>query len=151
MIYFLFFLLWSKVVIDLFEFDGFYYLIMVDYYFDCIEVVLVKYDIIIRNFIKYLRENIVRYCIFGILISNNGFQYISVEFKFFVVSYGIEYVIFLFLYVQFNGLVEKLVQMVKNLMKKCFELGDDVYLVLLDLRNIFWDEQIGLFMQRLMG
>lgn len=124
---------------------------MVDYYFNCIEVVLVKYDIIIRNFIKYLRENIVRYCIFGILISNNGFQYISVEFKFFVVSYGIEYVIFLFLYVQFNGLVEKLVQMVKNLMKKCFELGDDVYLVLLDLRNIFWDEQIGLFMQRLMG
>lgn len=119
---------------------------MVDYYFNCIEVVLVKYDIIIRNFIKYLRENIVRYCIFGILISNNGFQYISVEFKFFVVSYGIEYVIFLFLYVQFNGLVEKLVQMVKNLMKKCFELGDDVYLVLLDLRNIFWDEQIGLFM-----
>lgn len=80
MIYFLFFLLWSKVVIDLFEFDGFYDLIMVDYYFNCIEVVLVKYDIIIRNFIKYLRENIVRYCIFGILISNNGFQYISVEF-----------------------------------------------------------------------
>lgn len=124
---------------------------MVDYYFNCIEVVLVKYDIIVMNFIKYLRENIVRYCIFGILISNNGFQYISVEFKFFVVSYGIEYVIFLFLYVQFNGLVEKLVQMVRNLMKKCFELGDDVYLVLLDLRNIFWDEQIGLFMQRLMG
>lgn len=142
MIYFLFFLLWSKVVIDLFEFDGFYYLIMVDYNFNFIEVVLLKYDIIIRNVIKYQRENIVRYGIFDILISDNGFQYISVEFKFFVVSYGIEYVIFLFLYVQFNGLVEMLVQMVKNLMKKCFEFGDDVYLVLLDLMNIFWDEQI---------
>lgn len=126
MIYFLFFLLWSKVVIDLFEFDGFYYLIMVDYNFNFIEVVLLKYDIIIRNVIKYQRENIVRYGIFDILISDNGFQYISVEFKFFVVSYGIEYVIFLFLYVQFNGLVEMLVQMVKNLMKKCFEFGDDV-------------------------
>lgn len=142
MIYFLFFLLWSKVVIDLFEFDGFYYLIMVDYNFNFIEVVLLKYDIIIRNVIKYQRENIIRYGIFDILISDNGFQYISVEFKFFVVSYGIEYVIFLFLYVQFNGLVEMLVQMVKILMKKCFEFGDDVYLVLLDLRNIFWDEQI---------
>lgn len=73
MIYFLFFLLWSKVVIDLFEFDGFYYLIMVDYNFNFIEVVLLKYDIIIRNVIKYLREYIVRYGIFDILISDNGF------------------------------------------------------------------------------
>lgn len=52
---------------------------------------------------------------------------------------------------QMVGLAEKSVQTVKNLMKKCLESGDDVYLALLDLRHIPWDEQIGSPMQRLMG
>lgn len=43
------------------------------------------------------------------------------------------------------------VQTMKNLMKKRFESGDDVYLALLDLRNTPRNEQIGSPMQRLMG
>lgn len=42
-------------------------------YFNFFKVVLLKYDIIIRNVMKYLKENIVRYGIFDILISDNGF------------------------------------------------------------------------------
>lgn len=69
----------------------------------------------------------------------------------FVASYGIEHVTYSPLYPQSNGLAEKSVQTVKNLMKKCLESGDDVYLALLDLRNTPKDEQIGSPMQRLMG
>lgn len=124
---------------------------MVDYYSNCIEVASVKHDTTTRNFIKHLRENIARYCIFGTLISNNGPQYTSAEFKSFVASYGIEHVTSSLLYAQSNGLAEKSVQTVKNLMKKCLESGDDVYLALLDLRNTPRDEQTGSPMQRLMG
>ena len=85
------------------------------------------------------------------LMSDNGPQYTSAEFKSFVASYGIQHITSSPLYSQSNGLAEKAVQTVKNLMKKCKESGDDVYLSLLDLRNTPRDEMIGSPMQRLMG
>lgn len=133
---------WRKVATDLFEFDGFHYLIMVDYYSNFIEVVSLKHDTTTRNVIKHLRGQIARYGIFDILISDNGPQYTSAEFKSFVASYGIDHVTSSPLYAQSNGLAEKSVKTVKNLMKKCLESGDDVYLALLDLRNTPRDEQI---------
>lgn len=63
---------WRKVATDLFEFDGFHYLIMVDYYSNFIEVVSLKHDTTTRNVIKHLRGQIARYGIFDILISDNG-------------------------------------------------------------------------------
>ena len=84
-------------------------------------------------------------------MSDNGPQYTSAEFKSFVASYGIQHITSSPLYSQSNGLAEKAVQTVKNLMKKCKESGDDVYLSLLDLRNTPRDEMIGSPMQRLMG
>lgn len=133
---------WSKVATDLFEFDGFHYLIMVDYNSNFIEVASLKHDTTTRNVIKHQRENITRYGIFDTLISDNGPQYTSAEFKSFVASYGIEHVTSSPLYAQSNGLGETSVQTVKILMKKCLESGDDVYLALLDLRNTPRDEQI---------
>ncbi|KAK3098150.1 hypothetical protein FSP39_016659 [Pinctada imbricata] len=50
-----------------------------------------------------------------------------------------------------NGLAEKSVQTVKNLIKKCSDSGDDIYLALLDLRNTPRDDEMGSPMQRLMG
>ena len=85
------------------------------------------------------------------LMSDNGPQYTSAEFKSFVTSYGIQHITSSPLYSQSNGLAEKAVQTVKNLFKKCKESGDDVYLSLLDLRNTLRDETIGSPMQRLMG
>ncbi|XP_055999881.1 uncharacterized protein K02A2.6-like [Ostrea edulis] len=142
---------WSKVATDLFELDGFHYLIMVDYYSNFIEVASLKRDTTSQNVIKHLKENIARYGIIDMLISDNGPQYTGAEFKSFVASYGIEHITSSPLYSQSNGLAEKAVQTVKNLFKKCSESGDDVYLSLLDLRNTPRDEQIGSPMQRLMG
>lgn len=124
------FLPWSKVATDLFELDGFHYLIMVDYYSNFIEVASLNNDTTTRNVIKHLEENIARYGIFDTLISDNGPQYTSAEFKSSVASYGIEHVTSSPLHAQSNVLAEKSVQTVKNLMKKCLESEDDVYLAL---------------------
>ncbi|XP_061170340.1 uncharacterized protein K02A2.6-like [Saccostrea echinata] len=124
---------------------------MVDYYSNFIEVASLKHDTTSRNVIKHLKDNIARYGIIDTLISDNGSQYTSAEFKSYVASYGIEHVTSSPFYAQSNGLAEKSVQTVKNLLKKCRESGDDVYLALLDLRNTPRDEQIGSPMQRLMG
>lgn len=78
------------------------------------------------------------------MISDNGPQYTSDEFKSFVATYGISSP----LYAQSNGLAEKSEKTVKNLMKKYLESGDDVNLALLDLRNMPRDEQIRSPMQR---
>lgn len=115
---------------------------MVDYNSNFIEVASLKHDTTTRNVIKHQRENITRYGIFDTLISDNGPQYTSAEFKSFVASYGIEHVTSSPLYAQSNGLAETSVQTVKILMKKCLESGDNVYLALLDLRNTPRDEQI---------
>lgn len=91
-----------------------------------------------------MKEKIARYGIFYTLISDNGPQYTSDEFKSFVATYGISSP----LYAQSNGLAEKSEKTVKNLMKKYLESGDDVNLALLDLRNMPRDEQIRSPMQR---
>lgn len=80
MIHLIPFLPWSKVATDLFELDGFHYLILVDYYSNFIEVAWLKHDTTTRNVIKHLKENIARYDIFDTLISDNGPQYTSAEF-----------------------------------------------------------------------
>ena len=142
---------WSKEAIDLLELDGLHYLILVDYYSNSIEVALLKRDTTSHNVIKHLKENIARYGIMDTLMSDNGPQYTSAEFKSFVTSYGIQHITSSPLYSQSHGLAEKAVQTVKNIFKKCKESGDDVYLSPLDIRNTPGDERIGSRMQRLMG
>ena len=69
------------------------------------------------------------------LISNSGPQYVSDAFAKFVKAYGIKHVTSSPPYPQSNGLTEKAVQTIKKMMTKCKEAGDDIHLVLLDLRK----------------
>jgi len=142
---------WSKVGTDLFEVNGFHYLVMVDYYSNFIEVAPLKQDTSTNTVVKTIQANIARYGIMDTLVSDNGPQFASREFKDFVDKYGIQHVTSSPLYQQSNGLAERAVQTVKNMTKKCFETGDDIYLCLLELRNTPRDEEIGSPMQRLMG
>jgi transposase InsO family protein len=142
---------WSKVGTDLFEVDGFHYLIMVDYYSNFIEVSPLQHDTRTSTIVKQMKANIARYGIMDTLVSDNGPQFSSQEFKQFVDSYNIKHVTSSPLYQQSNGLAERAVQTVKNLTKKCFETGDDIYLCLLELRNTPRDDVVGSPMQRLMG
>lgn len=142
---------WSKVGTDLFEVNGYHYLIMVDYYSNFIEVAPLKQDTSTSTIVKNMKANIARYGVMDTLVSDNGPQFASREFKDFVEAYGINHVTSSPLYQQSNGLAERAVQTVKNLTKKCFETGDDIYLCLLELRNTPRDDEIGSPMQRLMG
>lgn len=72
MIYFIFLFLWSKVGIDLFEFDNCYFFILVDYYLNFIEVVELERDIRVKIVIIKIKECIVCYGIMDILVSDNG-------------------------------------------------------------------------------
>ncbi|KAK3104380.1 hypothetical protein FSP39_000658 [Pinctada imbricata] len=85
------------------------------------------------------------------LVSDNGPQFASAEFKSFAQTYGFEHITSSPLYPKSNGLAEKSVQTVKNLIKKCSDSGDDIYLALLDLRNTPRDDEMGSPMQRLMS
>lgn len=83
---------WSKVGADLFEFDNHHYLVMVDYYSNFIEVAELKRDTRSATVIKRVKENIARYGIMDILVSDNGPQFACQEFKDFTKSYGIEHI-----------------------------------------------------------
>ena len=142
---------WNKVGTDLFEHEGDNYLILVDYFSNFIEVVPLRQDTKSETVIKHIKMNIARYGIMETLISDNGPQYSSAQFADFTKSYGINHVTSSPIYPQSNGLAEKSVQTVKNLITKCKATGDDIYLALLDLRNTPRDDVTGSPMQRLQG
>ena len=68
-------------------------------------------------------------------MSDNGPQYASCEFTKFAREWGFEHVTLSPTYPQSNGLAERTVQTIKQLMKKAKEEKKDVYLSLLELRN----------------
>ena len=68
-------------------------------------------------------------------ISDNGRQFVSEEFKSFALSYGFQHTTSSPRHPQCNGLAEKTVGIVKNMLKKCKDSKQDIYLALLEYRN----------------
>ena len=69
-----------------------------------------------------------------ILMSDNGPQFSSSEFRDFAAKYGCDHVTSSPMYPQSNGFIERTVQTVKNTMKKCLESRTDLHMALLCLR-----------------
>ncbi|XP_041350869.1 uncharacterized protein K02A2.6-like [Gigantopelta aegis] len=76
------------------------------------------------------------------LVSDNGPQYSSREFASFCKSWGITHVTSSPLYPQSNGFIERMVQTVKNLLKKSESSGQDPYLALLAYRTTPIDNKL---------
>ena len=122
------------VASNLFTLDGRDYVLVVDYYRNYPEVehlpdkqsgtVINKIIAILACHGKCLK--------FG---SDNGPQYVSCEFTKFASEWGFEHITSRPTYPQSNGLAERTVQTIKQLMKKAKEEKKDVYLSLLELRN----------------
>ena len=103
---------------DLFHADGKDYLLTVDYYSKWLTVDELKGTQTAQVVDKL--EGIC--CDFGLmetLKSDNGPQYTSVEFKKFLMQYGIRHETSSPGYARSNGLAERMVQTVKNLIRKC--------------------------------
>ena len=108
---------WEKVVIDLCEFEGQHYLIMVDYYSNFIEANRLR-QTTNEHVIEICKSQFARHGIPNILISDNRPQFSSHQLEQFSIQYQFDHQPSSPLYPQSNGKVEKAVQMVKNLLCK---------------------------------
>lgn len=125
---------WQKVGSDLFVYDGDTYVIMVDYYSNYFEIKKLQ-ETRSTNIIHFCKQQFARFGIPNILMSDNGPQYVSAEFKKFSKAYGFKHVTSSPMYPQSNGKTEKAVQIAKNLIKKSKLSGQDPYIALLNFRN----------------
>lgn len=125
---------WFKIGSDLFEFKKQHYLILVDYYSNFVEVC--KLGSLTSNAVIQSMKNIFsRHGIPNVLISDNGTQYSSREFKCFANAWGFNHVTSSPNYAQSNGKSERAVQTVKKILKKSIQSNGDFELALLSYRN----------------
>jgi transposase InsO family protein len=121
---------WEKVGTDLFELNGQHYLIMVDYYSRFPEVIKMT-STTSTSVITAMKSIFSRHGIPRILISDNGPQYSSMEMQLFAEKYGFKHITSSPYYPQSNGLAERTVKTVKQLLQET----DDMYLTLLSYRT----------------
>ena len=122
---------WQILGTDLFHLNGNNYLIIMDYYSRYPEVALLGKDTSSRNTIAHLKSVFSRHGIPECVISDNGPQYSSEEFAKFSVQYGFTHVTSSPKYARSNGVAERAVETVKQMLKK----EKDPYLALLAYRS----------------
>ena len=122
------------MAVDLFHFDGHSYLLVVDRYSkwpDCHKLGEARTGEIVeklqRLFVDFGRPEV--------LLSVNGPQFTSYEFKGFVVDQGVRHITSSPFYPQSNGLVERMIQTVKNSLRKALMSKHTLYDVLSTLRT----------------
>ncbi|XP_062574225.1 uncharacterized protein K02A2.6-like [Saccostrea cucullata] len=118
---------WSKIGMDLFELSGNHYLLVVYQSGRNAKLELLTSKCVITH----LKSMISKYGIPDIMISDNGPQFSSYEFKEFVKSYYITHTTTSPYHAQSNGQTERMVQTMKRLITK----SQDPYLALLEYRN----------------
>ena len=109
---------WSQVGADLFEISNQKYLIMVDYYSSFIEINLLSNGTTCKQIVTHCKSQFSRHGIPDTLITDNGPQFSSTTFKQFSRDYGFQHQTTSPHYPQSNGMAEKAVQTMKNLIKK---------------------------------
>lgn len=107
---------WNKVGADIFEYQKKYYLIIVDYYSSFVEVAKLN-NISSSTVIHAVKENFSRHGIPELLMTDNGTQFTSRDFRRFACDWGFAHVTSSPNYAQANGKSERAVQTVKNILK----------------------------------
>lgn len=125
---------WRKVGADLFQLNGKDYMVVMDYYYKYSEFALLT-DTSTKHVISHLKTIFARHGIPVTLVSDNRPQFSGLTFKEFAKQYGFEHVTSTPYYPQSNGLAEKAVQIVKHLLKKAAEDGEDPHLAILNYRS----------------
>ena len=123
---------WEKVGVDLFELDGKDYLITVDYLSNFWEIDKLA-DTRSVTVIKALKAHFARYGIPSMVISDNGPQFTSENFKNFTVEFDFEHITSSPYHSKSNGKAESAVKTAKNILKK--NRDGDQFLALLNYRN----------------
>ena len=121
---------WQKVAMDIFTIKSRDYLVTVDYYSQFFEVDFLEH-MRWESVIHKLKANFARHGIPDMLISDNGPQLVSQEFKKFCGSLNINHVTSSAGNSKQNGAAEAAVKIAKRMMKKCSFNQEDPYIALL--------------------
>lgn len=124
---------WSKVAADILDWHGKHYQVLVDSYSGWFEVDLLQ-DLTSSAVISKKPH---------ILISNNARQYTSQHLKDFAEQWYFTHTTSSPVFSQLNGHAERAVRSAKQLMEKSHRDGSDVFLNILNLRNIPCDPTLG--------
>uniref|UniRef100_A0A6B0V714 RNA-directed DNA polymerase n=1 Tax=Ixodes ricinus TaxID=34613 RepID=A0A6B0V714_IXORI len=133
---------WERVAIDLFDFNGKTNIAIVESYSGFIDNSELR-NASSSEVIAALKRWFSTHGIQRILESDNGACFVAREFQDFKRKWGFDHVTSSPRYPKSNGLAERAVQVVKNILKKCTEDGSDVQLALLNLRNVPRDGELG--------
>ena len=125
---------WEKVGVDLMTLKNHDYIVTVDYFSNFWEIDFLE-NTRAATVIRKLKAHFARYGLPSVLISDNGPQFTSDEFKQFSVEYDFEHRTSSPTYPQSNGMAESAVKTAKRLIKKAVDSGRDPYLAILDYRN----------------
>ena len=125
---------WEKVGTDLFQRKGKDCLIVVDYTSKYFEVSVLS-NTLASTVIQHTKSIFARFGVPKIVVSDNGPQYSSHEYKKFAKDWGFYHNTSSPKYPNSNGLVERAIQTVKKTIKKALKNGDDPCLALLSLRS----------------
>lgn len=125
---------WEVIAADIFEFNGKQFLLVVDYYSKFVEVSHLT-NLQSNTLIKVFKEVFSRFGIPKSIVTDNGPQFTSREFQEFCKSWEFTHTTSSPLYPRSNGLAERNVRTIKNLMVKAHENGEDLFLALLNFRN----------------
>ena len=120
-------LLWSRLAMDLFELKGKTYLIIVDYFSRWTELRLLE-KLNSKTTITQIKSVFATHGIPDMIISDNGPQFVSWEFKVFAQEYGFTHVTSSPRYPGSNGEAERAVWTIKNLLKKAVDPYDALLL-----------------------
>ena len=124
---------WAKVACDIFYLKQVPYLLTIDYYSHYPEVALLSNESS-RQVITHLKSLFARYGIPSECVSDGGPQFSSAEFVQFAKDWGIKHVMSSPYYPQSNGLAENGVKIMKRLLSKAADKGEDAYLAMLAYR-----------------
>lgn len=125
---------WQIVASDLFTWKGEEYMVVVDYYSRYFELDRL-HSTTSGSVIRKIKAVFARHGVPEKLISDNGPQYSSQEFKSFAASWDFEHVTSSPHYPQSNGLAERTVRTVKSILDKAHTQKTDPYLSFLEHRN----------------
>ncbi|UYV69099.1 K02A2.6-like, partial [Cordylochernes scorpioides] len=125
---------WQKEGIDIYQIESLKYLLIVDYFSKYPEIYQLQ-DMTTDTIIRRLKRTFSNLGIPETLVSDNGPPFFSKEFQNFTRTWNIVHVTSSPYHAQSNGMVERTVQTLKKLIKRCGEETTDPYLALLNLRN----------------
>ncbi len=140
---------WDTVATDLFYWNNSNYLLVVDYYSRYFEIAKLS-DTKSSTVVTYMKSIFARHGIPREVKSDNGPQYASQEFRKLARDWNFSHVTTSPYHPQANGLAERSVQTVKNLLTKAYRDGKNPYISIMEYRNTPVD-QIGSPAQLLMS